>query len=647
MLSQAGASCDPKRQATVRALLVGVSRYEDKRFPRLDGPENDVRMLGNALQRLGVEVRATPSIGHRDFMREVANLVQAAQCGDTVIVSFGGNSDPSTRSPVMLFSDANADTCSVDRMKTAPYFGDPAPRAGERVIAEGCIDADELVLVSEVLSERGVNFFLIYDAPASRELADRFLERTDGRWIWKPWQEKGRAGQQPVGRGSRGLLLAPTYAEEIRPPGSGLMYGAWTYALSTALLSEARDVSFRRLAEATAREHSKLVKAAYVREINSPVFAATHPDRPLLATGSTDRASATQVRGQQDQRRIQIDSPAVATRGAVPVRSNQVAIEGRVIAPQKARAVQVNQQEARLNADGSFVARVPVSRGENRLTIVAWLDGDEFIPATFTVIGTPDDQLGDIGRRYALVIGNQAYQDGAFSPLQTPHEDARAVAQVLQQRYGFITQLPAAGGTARPLVLLDASKHAIERTLSALRNVLQPEDSLLIYFAGHGLFERETRRAYWLPVDAEQNEPTTWLEAEAVVTAIQRLNVRHVLVVADSCFSGAVQMRSAEAAAPGRVERQHFLAQRMTRPSRQFITAGGNEPVLDGGGGGHSVFARAFLDALRSEKEAFTASELQTRHLAPRVGGNAKQQPQQFPMREHEGGDLVFVPRGS
>ncbi len=50
------------------------------------------------------------------------------------------------------------------------------------------------------------------------------------------------------------------------------------------------------------------------------------------------------------------------------------------------------------------------------------------------------------------------------------------------------------------------------------------------------------------------------------------------------------------------------------------MASGGDEPVEDGGGGGHSIFARALIDALQSmPDETFTASELFEQKVKPAV----------------------------
>ena len=81
--------------------------------------------------------------------------------------------------------------------------------------------------------------------------------------------------------------------------------------------------------------------------------------------------------------------------------------------------------------------------------------------------------------------------------------------------------------------------------------------------------------------------------------------------------------------------------------ARVVLTSGGLEPVLDSGGkGGHSVFAAAFLQALRQNEKIMDGTTLFTQIRRP-VMLNASQSPEYADIRQagHEGGDFLFVPR--
>jgi uncharacterized caspase-like protein len=250
------------------------------------------------------------------------------------------------------------------------------------------------------------------------------------------------------------------------------------------------------------------------------------------------------------------------------------------------------------------------------------------------------------GKSYALIIGNQDYKDPAFPRLETPHADARAVAAVLTNQYGFITRLPDKNGREADLVLLDATANDIGDALDGLAATLGRDDRVLVYFAGHGIYEKETETAYWVPSDARNGRTRDLLAASEITRALRRVPARSVLVVSDSCYSGVLFREWSSDPSPTDTEREHALIKLAERPSRVLIASGGTEPVLDGGGSGHSIFARKFLEALRSPRRpAFSALELYTENLRPAVAGNAQQTPQYATLRDsgHDIGDFVFV----
>jgi hypothetical protein len=272
-----------------------------------------------------------------------------------------------------------------------------------------------------------------------------------------------------------------------------------------------------------------------------------------------------------------------------------------------------------------------------------WWSDTDFVAHFFTVVSQNGDNVVQEGQRYAVLIGNQHYQDHDFQALDTPIADSHAVATILEKRYGFLTSAPI-GDQRVSLILDDAGRETMLKTLSQLRAVIRPGDSLLIYYGGHGVYEKETDRAYWLPVDATRDAPQDWVSDADITAALERLSARHVLVVADSCYAGAFRHRGVDPEQPT-MNRVQFLDEVNLRKSRNFISSGASEPVADGGGRGHSVFAQALLDGLSQESKPFTAGELFGKHIQTVVGGSSQQIPQFFPMKEgHEGGEFVFVP---
>ncbi len=120
---------------------------------------------------------------------------------------------------------------------------------------------------------------------------------------------------------------------------------------------------------------------------------------------------------------------------------------------------------------------------------------------------------------------------------------------------------------------------------------------------------------------------------------------KHVMVVADSCYSGTL-MRAAPAQLPTATERNAYLRRMASKQSRTIMASGGVEPVSDSGGGDHSVFARAFLTALRENDGVLDGQTLFDRIKRP-VITNSDQTPEYSDIRMagHDGGDFLLVPR--
>ncbi|CAK8720041.1 MAG: Caspase domain-containing protein [Candidatus Electronema aureum] len=235
---------------------------------------------------------------------------------------------------------------------------------------------------------------------------------------------------------------------------------------------------------------------------------------------------------------------------------------------------------------------------------------------------------------HAVVIGCQNYKH--LRTLKTPLADAKAVAKVLKEQYGFTVNL-----------LLDKNRDEIMLALSELRKTMTAEeDSLLIYYAGHGYLDEASGAGYWQPVDAEKDNIVYWLPTSEISNLLRAIRVRHVLVVADSCYSGEIVMRKSEAQLPAAVSNDEWLRRMQAKRSRQALTSGLKEPVMDGGGGGHSIFAKALLEALRENRQILDGTRLFSLIKDP-VSNNALQQPvyDSIPMTGHEMGDFLLVPK--
>ena len=232
----------------------------------------------------------------------------------------------------------------------------------------------------------------------------------------------------------------------------------------------------------------------------------------------------------------------------------------------------------------------------------------------------------EFGRFHALVIGNGVYE--TLPDLKSAINDAKAVAATLDGLYGFQVDL-----------ITNATRADVIRKLAELRRVLTEDDNLVIYYAGHGWLDKAAERGYWLPVDAREDDPTNWIDNASVTGSVRAMKAKHILVVADSCYSGSltrgikVVVRSAD-----------YVQRMSAKKARTVLTSGGLEPVADSGGGNHSAFAKAFLDALRGNTGVMDGHQLFTLIRHP-VMVNSDQTPEYGDIHKagHDGGDFLFV----
>ena len=313
-----------------------------------------------------------------------------------------------------------------------------------------------------------------------------------------------------------------------------------------------------------------------------------------------------------------------------------VEIAGQAVDASDLVEIQVAGNPVFFEENGAFVVRRGVPPGESEITVAALDEWGNRSEARIRVIRETKRRAAeldiDFGRFHALVIGNNAYEH--LPRLETAVKDAEEVARILQETYGHEVTL-----------LRNADRYAIMSAISDLRRKLTDQDNLLIYYAGHGVVDEEAEAGFWLPVDAEPDSEANWVANAFLSRNLKAMRAKHVLVVADSCYSGTL-VREASTTLHSGLERTALLERMSVKRARVAMTSGGLEPVLDGGGGGHSVFAKAFLDVLRGNQDVMEARAVFDRLRRP-VIVNSAQTPDYADIRNagHDGGEFLFVRR--
>ena len=319
--------------------------------------------------------------------------------------------------------------------------------------------------------------------------------------------------------------------------------------------------------------------------------------------------------------------------------TKRVTITGSAIDKNGIVEITVNNKDAIFDETGNFQADIYLKMGKNNVVVTAMDVHENRAIKEFTITRvaarTPiKTKIAEAtgGKYYALVIGNNSYEH--LRKLETAKKDAMKVADTLKRRYGFVANL-----------LIDADRDAILDAVNDFRRLLKQDDQFLIYYAGHGSFDKIAGKAYWLPVDAQRNNDKNWIIVDTITSNIKRISSNHVLIVADSCYSGAFARTSSLAKLESAQKRRVYLKKMQAKKSRTLLASGGNEPVSDIGGEGNSVFAKAFLAGLTNmDLDEFTAEELYIQYIKEMVAGSSDQTPEYNIIRNsgHEGGDFVF-----
>ncbi|HET7777994.1 MAG TPA: caspase family protein [Rudaea sp.] len=361
--------------------------------------------------------------------------------------------------------------------------------------------------------------------------------------------------------------------------------------------------------------------------------------------------------------RVEILQPTLAvTRGAskpaaslLPAQDGMDVV-GRVVAPAGLSTLSVNDQAVTADASGNFTAHIGVA-GDGTAVRVAALDrhGEKAV-LDFMLLPAPGGASGSanapraqvvntlprgvqLGKFHALVIGNDNYQ--AYPALRSAVADATTVAGLLKSRYGYETRL-----------LTNANRFEMLSALNDLREQLKEDDNLIVYYAGHGELD-SGRQGYWLPVDAQAERTTSWISNRAVSDILTTMNAKHVLVIADSCYSGTMTRTSLATFGSSMAADTwgDWVRTMVAGRSRTALTSGGVQPVADAARGEHSLFAGALIGALNDNNQLLTGQRL-FREIASNMAlksatAGLQQVPEYAPIQfaGHEAGEYFFMPK--
>jgi uncharacterized caspase-like protein len=331
---------------------------------------------------------------------------------------------------------------------------------------------------------------------------------------------------------------------------------------------------------------------------------------------------------------ITITSPS-SNRSLKKASESRIQIIGNATDTNGIAEVSVNGIMATLDAKGNFSSESLLRVGENNIVINATDTFGNIASKNITVerdggvVASQkiDTTLGNVGKYKALLIGVDNYQDKNIKSLDNPIKDALALEKILKNDYGFET-----------VVLKDPSRAEIIKSFDMIRKELSVNDSLIIFYAGHGYWDEEEKLGYWLPANAEKSNTAEWLPNSSIKDQLSRIQTKHTLLIADACFSGGI-FKTRKAFDDNKVTSELFKL-----PSRKAMTSGTLKEVPD-----ESVFIKYLLKRLKeNEKKNLSAGTLFGSMRDAIISNNSLGLVPQYGEVNgagDEGGDFIFMKR--
>lgn len=314
-------------------------------------------------------------------------------------------------------------------------------------------------------------------------------------------------------------------------------------------------------------------------------------------------------------------------------------IIGKAKDPAGIMSVKINNVAARLEEDGLFISSAVLKSGANTITISATDKQGNTTNKSFTVntsVGAvtpdikPDQSLipGGSPKYFALLIAAKDYDDPNIPDLQNPVKDAQELKNILESKYTF--------DTANIETLFNRSREDIMQAIVQRCNSLTENDNLIIFYAGHGIAEKDKFGdvdGYWIPSSAKKGLNASYISADDINKAIKRSNAKHILVIADACFSGAFT-RELPAEASKEIKKQYSVT------SRKVMASGNLEPVPD-----NSKFIYYLKQKLGQNTEKYLTAKELFDSFYKAILSNSENLPQYAAIRNvgDEGGEFIFI----
>jgi hypothetical protein len=229
---------------------------------------------------------------------------------------------------------------------------------------------------------------------------------------------------------------------------------------------------------------------------------------------------------------------------------------------------------------------------------------------------------------HAILIAEEDYKDSSIPDLENPVKDATELKSILESNYTF--------NSKNIQTLYNKSREEIMQAIVQKSNTLTENDNLIIFYAGHGIAEKDRFGdidGYWIPSSGKKGQLASYISSDDLNKALKSSNSKHILVIADACFSGAFTRSLSSDASIG-IQKQFAV------PSRKIMASGNMEPVPD-----NSKFVYYLNKNLKENKEKYLTAKKLFDSFYEAILNNSDTSPQYAAIKNvgDQGGEFVFI----
>jgi len=409
--------------------------------------------------------------------------------------------------------------------------------------------------------------------------------------------------------------------------------------VSTVQTTGMRVEQTKKLQLASSPEHFTIRKVEVV-DNNPPVIELISPANiPLVGKEATRGRPYAQSSIGMDDKRLR----SLATGEELATTDEFTMVKAKVTDESGIYDVTVNGISTEPSKDGVFQVKVPLEIGRNEIVIRAVDLRQNSIEKKFFVLRkSPSGKVakGDTEeldlvfdspktapRYFALIMGANDYSDDAITDLDNPIQDATKLYTVLVNRYTF--------DPSNVIFLKNPTREQMINAMDWLTRKVTKYDNLLVFYAGHGFWDKETDFGYWIPTDSKSNSTANWLANSQIKDYVAAIKAKHTLVIADACFGGSI-FRSRKAFEEG----SQSVKKAFDAPSRKAMTSGNLTEVPD-----RSVFLEQLVDKLNNNTKSYVTAEELFASIRNVVLSSSPVTPMYGDIKDagDQGGDFIFV----